>query len=258
MMVTLAYFVLLLALAIGFAVRKGIFDRLPALLSAFAWALLSAGLAQRGWEAGHWPIAGRYEFALCWVWAILALSLLLVADQGRVVHAYLSPWPLAAAALVFTYALAFPDAQKAIAPLSPVLRSPWLQIHVLSALLAYGAAAVAAGLAVERLLAHESPLERPALRMVAIGFTWLTLSILAGMVWAQGAWGRYWDWDIKEVWALGTWLWYLFLLHAHPFLRRREQRLAWLIIAGFALVSFTFAGVPWLVHLLRLETLHGY
>jgi ABC-type transport system involved in cytochrome c biogenesis permease subunit len=95
-------------------------------------------------------------------------------------------------------------------------------------------------------------------RSVAFGFPWLTFSVLAGAVWAQNAWGRLWGWDPKETWALVTWLWYLMLLHLRPLPRWRGRRMAILLLVGFAAVMFTFVGVPWLVRLVRLESLHGF
>jgi ABC-type transport system involved in cytochrome c biogenesis permease subunit len=95
-------------------------------------------------------------------------------------------------------------------------------------------------------------------RAVALGFPWLTLSILTGAIWAQKAWGRYWGWDPKETWALITWLWVLLILHVRPLRRWRGRRLAALTVIGFGVVLFTFAGVPWLVRTVRLETLHGF
>ena len=85
-----------------------------------------------------------------------------------------------------------------------------------------------------------------------------TLGILSGAIWAQTAWGRYWGWDPKETWTLVTWLWFLLILHLCPLSRWRGRRLAVLVLAGFALVCFTFVGVPWLVRTVRLETLHGF
>jgi ABC-type transport system involved in cytochrome c biogenesis permease subunit len=146
------------------------------------------------------------------------------------------------------------------------LRSVWLQVHVLSAMVGYAAAGVAAGLGLMRLLHGEGNTRRPAgkeiertmERAIALGFPWLTLGILTGAIWAQNAWGRYWGWDPKETWALITWLWYLLILHVRPLRRWRGRRLALLAVSGFGIVLFTFAGVPWLVHTVRLESLHGF
>lgn len=233
-------------------------------LTLVAWGVLTASLLRRGLAAGHWPLTSRYEFALCFVWAILAVYLLLEAAwRERRAGAFV----LGAALLMATYAVTRPADERTLAPLLPALRSVWLQIHVLTAMVGYGAFAVAAGAAAMRLVRPAGDagwpgadqIERGMERAVALGFPWLTLAILTGAVWAQKAWGRYWGWDPKETWALITWLWYLLILHVRP-LRRwgRGHRFAGLVVAGFGLVLFTFVGVPWLVRAVRLESLHGF
>jgi len=238
------------------------------------WGLLTAGLIRRGMAAGHWPLVNRYEVALSFTWALVAVYLLLEATwrQRQAGGAV-----LAMALLVATYALLRPSEERTVTPLLPALRSAWLQIHVLSTLVGYGAFGVAAGLGLMRFVRRTSPnphqpepgaadpeplssgeLERTMERAVALGFPWLTLGILTGAIWAQNAWGRYWGWDPKETWALVTWLWYLLVLHVRTLHGWRGRRLAGLVVAGFGVVLFTFAGVPWLVRTVRLESLHGF
>jgi cytochrome c-type biogenesis protein CcsB len=232
-----------------------------------SWALLTIGLVQRGLSAGHWPLTTPYEFALCWVWAITAIYLLLEASwRERRAGGFV----LVIALLVMTYAVLRPADKQTIAPLLPALRSPWLQLHVLTTLLGFGAFGVATGLGLMQLikwhaLAGESAqtltraeLERTMYRTVVLGFPWLTLGILTGAIWAQAAWGRYWGWDPKETWALITWLWYLLVLHIYPLRHWRGRRLAALVVTGLGIVLFTFIGVPWLVRTIRLESLHGF
>ena len=238
-------------------------------LTIVAWGTLTAELVKRGLEAGHWPLTNRYEFALCFAWAIVTVYLLLEASwRERQAGCFV----LAVALLVATYAVTRPAEERAIAPLLPVLRSVWLQVHVLTAVVGYGAFGVAAGLGLMQLarrtllgegeegerLPSEWEIERTMERAVALGFPWLTLSLLTGAVWAQNAWGRYWGWDPKETWALVTWLWYLLILHVRPLRRWRGRWLAGLVVLGFGVVIFTFAGVPWLVRTVRLESLHGF
>ncbi len=237
--------------------------------TTLSWILLTAGLVQRALAAGHWPLTNRYEFALCFVWAIISLYLLLEFSWrdrrgGAVV--------LMAALLVASYVLTRPPEERAISPLLPALRSAWLQVHVLSTAVGYGAFGVAAGLGLLRLMQrvppdgseqpepplHRVEIERTMERVLALGFPWLTLGILTGAIWAQKAWGRYWGWDPKETWALITWLWYLLILHLRPLQSWRGRRLASLVVAGFGVVLFTFIGVPWLVRTVRLESLHGF
>lgn len=240
------------------------------LAATLSWGLLTAGLADRGLAAGHWPLVGRYEFPLCFTWAILTLYLALETGwQERRAGAFV----LAVALAVGGYAASCPLADKNPSPLPPVLRSPWLQGHALSAVIGYGAFAVAAGTAVARLLAGPSPssgaegrgwlpsaedLERMMEWSLTFGFPWLTFAILAGAIWAQNAWGRYWGWDPKETWSLVVWLWYVMILHLRPLRSWRGRRLAILALIGLGLVFFSFVGVPWLVRRAQLESLHGF
>lgn len=264
-MLTLTYALLWLALA-AYAIhlaRGGRWiGRAATGLAALAWALLTAVLARRGLRAGHWPLTNRYEFALCFTWAILSVYLLLEASWHR---RHAGAFALAVALVMATYAVTWPAAMRATAPLLPVLRSVWLQVHVLTAVIAYGAFGVAAGLGLMKLTRNlvfdknqvykvpEEEIKWAMERVIALGFPWLTLSILTGAIWAQKAWGRYWGWDPKETWALVSWLWYLMLLHLRPGRRR-----AVLTVVGFGVVLFTFIGLPSLVRVVRLETLHGF
>jgi cytochrome c-type biogenesis protein CcsB len=93
---------------------------------------------------------------------------------------------------------------------------------------------------------------------VAAGFPFLSLAMLAGAIWAQTAWGRYWGWDPKETWVLVTWLVYLIFLHGRTQRGWRGRRLAWLALLGLACITFTFLGVNWLAELNRLESLHVF
>jgi cytochrome c-type biogenesis protein CcsB len=252
--------------------------RLATGITAVSWGLLTVGIVRRGLAAGHWPLTNRYEFALCLVWSILAIYVLVeLSWRERRAGAYV----VAIALLVATYAITRPPDAQGIAPLLPALRSAWLQIHVLTTLVAYGAFGVAAGLGLMQLVRRKhtggkmssdgngqggtleglSPIEGVECtteRAVTLGFPWLTLGILTGAIWAQVAWGRYWDWDPKETWALVTWLWYLLTLHLSPLSGWRGRRLAGLVVVGFGVVLFTFVGVPWLVRTVRLESLHGF
>jgi ABC-type transport system involved in cytochrome c biogenesis permease subunit len=91
-------------------------------------------------------------------------------------------------------------------------------------------------------------------RSIAIGFPVFTLgALIFAMIWAHQAWGRFWGWDPKEVWALITWLFYSAYLHLR--LSRGWQGLpsAWLAVIGFVVVMFTLIGVN-----LIISGLHSY
>jgi ABC-type transport system involved in cytochrome c biogenesis permease subunit len=262
MLITLAYTMLWLAFLayVLYAHSAGrLAGRAATGAAGAAWVLLGGGLVKRGLAAGHWPLTNAYEVALSLAWTIVAVYLLLeITGRERRAGVYVLPIALLAA----TYAVTRPAGEQTIMPLLPALRSAWLPLHVASALVGYGAFGVAAGFGLARWRSagddHEQEVERAMERAVALGFPWLTLSILAGAIWAQAAWGRYWGWDPKETWALVTWLWYLLILHLRPQPAWHGRRLAGLVVAGLGIVIFTFVGVPWLVRTVRLESLHGF
>ena len=105
----------------------------------------------------------------------------------------------------------------------------------------------------ERLLPSAEDLDRITYKTICIAFPLLTLMIAAGSYWANRAWGSYWNWDPKEVWAAITWLVYAGYLHMRITRGWRGRRAAYFAILGFAVVMFTFFGVTYL-----LPGLHAY
>ncbi|MDB5053775.1 MAG: cytochrome c-type biosis protein CcsB [Bacilli bacterium] len=91
-------------------------------------------------------------------------------------------------------------------------------------------------------------------RAIAIGYPIFTLGALVfAMIWAAEAWGRFWGWDPKEVWALITWLYYAFYLHLRLSRGWQGKKSAWLSVIGFTVVMFTLIGVN-----LVIAGLHSY
>jgi cytochrome c-type biogenesis protein CcsB len=83
-------------------------------------------------------------------------------------------------------------------------------------------------------------LENYAYRLIIIGFIFWTFTLIAGAVWAEKAWGRYWGWDTKEVWTFIIWTIYAGYIHARSTRGWRGTRSAWLAMIGFAAVMFNF------------------
>lgn len=91
-------------------------------------------------------------------------------------------------------------------------------------------------------------------RSVLIGFPVFTLGALVfAMIWAQIAWGRFWGWDPKEVWALITWLFYAAYLHLRLSKGWEGRKSAWLALIGFAIIIFNLVFVN-----LVIAGLHSY
>jgi ABC-type transport system involved in cytochrome c biogenesis permease subunit len=109
---------------------------------------------------------------------------------------------------------------RSIHPLTPVLRDNfWLTTHGLSITLSYAALALALGVAhvaLGRVIARKKSSEtiyNYLYKTLQVGVLLLATGTILGGVWANYSWGRFWDWDPKETWALTALLGYLFLLH---------------------------------------------
>lgn len=235
--------------------------------SAVGLVMLTLGLTLRTVQAGHWPLVNNYEFALVFLWSIVAAYLLLerVMDT-RAGGAFILP----IAFLIGTYAWVLtPASAKAAQPLLPALRSIWLQLHTITAAVGYGGFAASCGAGLMYLVKEmsvgfadrlPSPQEIDAYnyRAVAFGYPWMSLAIITGAIWAQVAWGNYWSWDVKETWALMVWLIYTLFFHTRVVKGWRGRPTAVISIVGFLVVLFTFLGVGWLARQVGLESLHVY
>ncbi len=89
--------------------------------------------------------------------------------------------------------------------------------------------------------------------MVVLGFPFYTFGIITGAVWAQSAWGSYWNWDPKETWSLITWAIYAGYLHYRKISGWRGRMTNLFIVLGFLSVLVTFFAVGFF-----LPGLHSY
>jgi cytochrome c-type biogenesis protein CcsB len=86
-------------------------------------------------------------------------------------------------------------------------------------------------------------LDNCSYRIISFGFPLLTIGILSGAVWANEAWGSYWNWDPKETWALITWLIFATYLHTRMVGGRRTQQSAVIASSGFLIIWICYLGV---------------
>lgn len=233
--------------------------------SAFALTVLGfvlhlAATALRGIAAERVPWANMYEFALT---ATLAIVLTFLVTQFFTDIRFLG-------ALVTGMAVLFLGVSKVnyyveIVPLVPALDSYWLVIHILVAVLSVGVFSLSFGLSILQLLqtrrvskqkAGETSsmrfmsgmpnpvrLEDIAYRLAIIGFVFWTFTLIAGSIWAEAAWSRYWGWDVKEVWTFVIWVLYAGFIHARATRGWRGTRSAWLNIVSFAAIIFNYTVV---------------
>jgi ABC-type uncharacterized transport system permease subunit len=252
LLITLACYALGGLHALLYAVlRRSILTTVSLTATLLGFAFHTAALALRWSEEGHFPALGIRDGASLLAWAIV-LVFLLVYVTTRVDAAGLFAYPFAFA-LVFVTNLS-PDTERA----DPVLRSLYLPIHVFLAVFGYGALFVAFSMGVlylfqEQELRARTPrrfyylipsLERSDTiggRSVLGGFGFLTLAIVTGFLWNHSLTGRFWTGDAKEWAGLTAWAIYVVILLARWRGRWGGRRAAWLAIAGFAVVVFTFA-----------------
>jgi cytochrome c-type biogenesis protein CcsB len=212
--------------------------------------LLLVGVIARGISNKHVPWGNMYEFSITGALALTGAYLLALRKHDlRWLGLFIS------ISVLLTLGTAVTLLYRESAPLVPALNSPWLVIHVIAAIISGGVfllSNVIAG-AYLYLDAMESKGERKqwakrlpdletldqlSYRLVAFVFPLWTFAVIAGAIWAEAAWGRYWGWDPKETWAFITWVAYAAYLHARVTIGWRGKRAAWLCL--FAGSTFLF------------------
>ena len=160
----------------------------------------------------------------------------------------------------------YTDAEQLV----PALQSYWLWIHVTAATLAAGGFTIGAAFTVLYMvkgrlqqrsnapqwlsaLPATNQLERMAYRSHVFAFPIFTFAVMAGAIWAESAWGRYWNWDPKETWSFITWVFYAAALHARATAGWRGRASGALALFGFAALMFNLFGVN-----IWITGLHSY
>ncbi len=91
---------------------------------------------------------------------------------------------------------------------------------------------------------NAAALERLTFRLHAFAFPiWTFGALIAGPIWAEASWGRYWGWDPKEVWAFISWIVYAGYLHARATPSVRRNVATWIAIVGFLTMLMNLFGV---------------
>ena len=99
-------------------------------------------------------------------------------------------------------------------------------------------------------LPSATTLDRVAYRIIAFAFPIWTFAVIAGAIWAQEAWGRYWGWDPKETWSFITWTIFAGYLHARATSGWKGRRAAAIAVVGFVSLLITYYAVNlWIVGL---------
>ena len=221
-------------------------------LFAAALGLLAVGIAVRWTRLGHGPFLSLFE---------ILVSSLVTLGVGYALVWWRLPSIRRSAAIVLpllaVMAVWLLVASPADTHFPPTYETSVLWFHVLFGKLFLACALVALGLAgvvIARMqprfaasfsrMPADAALDRLAWRFMRIALVFESLMLVAGAVWAQDAWGRYWAWDPLETWAFVTWLALVGALHARLTYRLAPRAGALCIGIVFVLAFLTFFGVP--------------
>ena len=247
--------------------------RIGTSLTVLGFLFHLAATVMRGIAAERVPWANMYEFAMTGTLLIVAVYLgVLFRYDLRFLGSFITGLTVV---LLGGATLTWVE----VVPLMDPLKSVWLVIHVFVASLATALFALAFALSVVQLLQtrreakavvaaaedttvrrsflqtlpSSEALESLAYRFAVIGFVFWTFTLIAGAIWANDAWGRYWGFDTKEVWTFVIWVIYAGYIHARATRGWRGPRSAWLSIIGFSAVIFNFTIVN-----MFFKGLHAY
>ncbi|PIQ86110.1 MAG: c-type cytochrome biogenesis protein CcsB [Candidatus Omnitrophica bacterium CG11_big_fil_rev_8_21_14_0_20_45_26] len=251
---------------IAFASERKILTRSSLVLGVIIAVLHGWVILSRGLHAGRLPFTNTYETLILFAFFMTVLYLVTYRRYQLVIIGGFSG--LVAAFLLALTSLLSPE----IEPLLPSLKSNFLLFHVIVIFIGYAALSVAFGSAAvflilstvankwltqrrgeEKTKALLVYLDWLTYRLIAAGFPLLTFGIALGSIWANAAWGRYWNWDPKETWAFITWAVYGAYLHlriSEPF---RGKAAAGFAFLGFLVLMFTYFGVNF-----WFSSLHAY
>jgi cytochrome c-type biogenesis protein CcsB len=254
------------------AIREaGPWVRAGVALSSVGVVAHTVAVVTRGLAVHRAPWGNMYEFVTA-LTCVAAIFFLFAMIRYRA-------WSLGVfvmGAVVVALGLAETLIYTAAGQLVPALQSYWLDIHVTAMTLATGiffvaavlgavyltldryARRVAAGRAepgngIVRRLPTTEQLDRLTYRTIVFGFPVWTFGVIAGGIWADQAWGRYWGWDPVETWAFITWVLYAAFLHARATAGWRGRRAHYIQLLGFTSLMFNI-----LVVQVFIAGLHSY
>nr|QFQ40373.1 cytochrome c heme attachment protein [Sarcopyramis bodinieri] len=204
--------------------------------------LCITGLLITRWiYSGHFPLSDLYESFIFLSWSF---SLISIIPYFKKHTNYLSTITSPSTIFLhgFTTSGLLTEIHQSVI-LVPALQSQWLMMHVSMMILGYAALLCGSLLSVALLVISFNKikymdekrnvlinnfscsarnyyraqliqqLDQWSYRIISLGFIFLNIGILSGSVWANEAWGSYWNWDPKETWSFITWIIFAIYLH---------------------------------------------
>lgn len=250
----LVLYVLAGSLAIvGVVMRKAI-DRAFLLLVGIGLAGHFVSLVMRWERVGHGPFVTMFEILSSNLWSLL---LVFTGFYWRV------PAVRPAAAVVMPLLFIMMGWLLMTNPgeteMPATFHTVWLYVHIGLGKVYLGSVLIAVGLSAIILargtvrgerwfftLPDSLRLSELSFRFIALAFIFDSLMLIAGAIWAQDAWGRYWAWDPLETWSFITWVLLAISLHARLAWKVGPRLGAVLILSVFIAGFLTLFGVPFI------------
>nr|YP_003587718.1 cytochrome c biogenesis protein [Anomochloa marantoidea]ACT15456.1 cytochrome c biogenesis protein [Anomochloa marantoidea] len=235
-------------------------------------------LVSRWASSGHFPLSNLYESLIFLSWALYIIHMIPKIQSAKNDLSIITAPSTILTQGFATSGLLTEMHQSTI--LVPALQSQWLMMHVSMMLLSYATllcgSLFSAALLIIRFRKHFDifceieyfNVERSALkntsfpsfpnyykyqlterldywsyRAISLGFTLLTIGILCGAVWANEAWGSYWNWDPKETWAFITWTIFAIYLHSRTNPNWKGTNSALVASIGFLIIWICYFGI---------------
>nr|YP_009518988.1 cytochrome c biogenesis protein ccs1 [Boodleopsis sp. H.0758]AYC64920.1 cytochrome c biogenesis protein ccs1 [Boodleopsis sp. H.0758] len=220
----------------------------------------------------HFPISNLYEVLIFLSWCFTNIHLILEKNNFTI-GIIIVPISLFLNAFA---RLRLPESFQKVTPLIPALKSNWLIMHVTVILLSYVTIICGCLLSISYIYIYKlktkniftykkyifitkkrynllKKLDKLSFRIINMGFPLLTIGIISGSIWANEAWGSYWNWDAKEIWSLITWI--VFAIYLHFRLNKNWNGIKSAILAtfGFLVIWICFLGVNFIS-----KGLHSY
>ena len=253
----------------GAGPRRGT-ARIAVSLTVLAAVIHGAAVITRGVAAHRVPWGNMYEFCTTGAFLVAAIFLITLTRKDlRFVGSFV------VGLVVIMLCAATVGFPTPVARLIPALQSYWLIVHVSIAVASSALFTITFAMSVLQLLqtSREAKLlagkpdtakflrlvpsalslENLSYRLNAVAFVGWTFTLMAGAIWAEQAWGRYWGWDTKEVWTFVIWTVYAGYLHARATRGWTGTRAAWLSIVGYLCIVFNFTIVN-----IYFSGLHSY
>jgi cytochrome c-type biogenesis protein CcsB len=249
--------------------RGALLGKIAVAVTGVGWLAHLGTLITRGIAADRMPWGNMYEFILSVTFVGSTVWLGVVLRRPAIRHLGL----FVTLVLVMLLGAAGLVAYTPVGPLVPALNSYWFIIHVSTVILASGIFLIGAVPAAMFLIrsgydqgkrkfpytlgkrvSDATALERLTFRLHAFAFPLFTFgALIAGPIWAEASWGRYWGWDPKEVWAFISWVVYACYLHARATPSVKRTTATWIALLGFATMLINLFGVN-----LFVSGLHSY